>query len=139
MFYLPCEIMKLMWCEKAAPIYYSALSSTLYASTPATTPVAPAPSSTATKPVTGVPPPTPGFPNAAANCNSWYQVTSADTCNSVVAKISSNRTVALADIHIWNPSLVMLPNDCVLWLGYYYCIGTYISSILISVPGKKIY
>lgn len=80
--------------------------------TPTTSPPA-----TTTTPGNGIPTPTPTQTGMNSNCNSFHEVASGDTCES----ISTAAGISLSDFYSWNPAV---GNTCSsLWLGYYVCIG----------------
>jgi LysM repeat protein len=65
----------------------------------------------------GIATPTPTQDGMAANCNSFYQAKSGDTCSA----IASSRGISLDQFYAWNPAV---GSTCAsLFLGYYYCIG----------------
>lgn len=78
------------------------------------------PSSTISVPTTTTPTPvvtpTPFPANMISGCKTFHLVVDGDYC----ALIASEAGIDVATFQEWNPDT---GDDCVIWLGYYYCIG----------------
>lgn len=80
-----------------------------------------APPTTTTTPPTDQPKPTPTHDGTAANCNSWVQAESGDSC----WQLATDAGIELASFYAWNTALGADGADCgtMIWPGYYYCTG----------------
>jgi LysM repeat protein len=82
--------------------------------TPSTTTIS---TSTTTSSGNGVTTPTPYETGMVSDCDSFYLVSSGDTCTS----IADSYGITVADIEAWNPDV---GSSCTgIWLGYYICVG----------------
>ncbi|KAH8889556.1 hypothetical protein GQ53DRAFT_652557 [Thozetella sp. PMI_491] len=82
----------------------------------------------------GITTPTPTQAGMVSNCNTFYQVSSGDTCQS----IADSKGVSVSDLVSWNPAV---GSDCTsLWLGYQVCVnvigGTTATPTATSTPTK---
>jgi LysM repeat protein len=82
--------------------------------TPSTTTTS---TSTTTSSGNGITTPTPYETGMVSDCDSFYLVTSGDTCTS----IADSAGITVADIEAWNADV---GTDCTdIWLDYYICVG----------------